>query len=389
MSRSIRLAVIQMDAAPAPVTTRLDRAGDLVAEAAAAGAQLVLLPEVFNTGYEYTDRNYELAEPIDGPTVSWMRARAAQHGCYLAGTLLLLDQEDVFNSALLIAPDGRLWRYDKQYPFAHERAYFREDRHITVAETDFGKIGMMICWDAAHTDVWERYAGKVQMLLIPACPPKLSSADVVFPDGLRVNMRDLSAFARQIYTDEEYFPGADLDAHAAWLGVPVALTVGGGTFRSPMPDAPISLGALLSGRPDLWGRMAQADTVRLEAGYDKQTKIVDGQGQVVARVSANGDGYAIGVVSLPDSPPEPTRPQPRMQTSPWAYLMADVIGAGVLSNTYRRELRRRFGKRMAPVDPRTRVWVTAMAGAAAAGWLLGRVDLWRALHRTLGKQGRR
>jgi predicted amidohydrolase len=176
MSRTLKVAAIQMDAAPAPLRERLDRAADLIAEATSSGAQLVVLPEVFNTGYQYHDQNYALAESIDGETVNWMRLRSAQHGVHLVGTLLLRDEEDIYNSALLVAPDGRMWRYDKHYPFLWERAYFREGRQITIAATDLGKLGMMICWDAAHADLWQRYAGKVDAMVIASCPPKLSSA---------------------------------------------------------------------------------------------------------------------------------------------------------------------------------------------------------------------
>src|SRR5215510_7623216 len=182
-TRTIKVAAVQMDAAPAPLAERLSRAADLVAEAANGGAQLVVLPELFNTGYEYSDHNYALAERMDGETVTWMKAQAHQHSIHLAGSLMLLDQEDVYNTALLIAPDGRTWRYDKNYPFNWERAYFREGRQITVADTDLGKLGMMICWDSAHPEMWGRYAGKVDAMLIASCPPRLASADLVFPDG--------------------------------------------------------------------------------------------------------------------------------------------------------------------------------------------------------------
>jgi predicted amidohydrolase len=42
-----------------------------------------------------------------------MKAQAAQHNIHLVGTLLLLDETDIYNTALLVAPDGRTWRYEK------------------------------------------------------------------------------------------------------------------------------------------------------------------------------------------------------------------------------------------------------------------------------------
>lgn len=372
MSRKLKIAALQMDATPAAVADRLARAAELVAEAASAGAQLVVLPEVFNTGYEYHERNYALAEPMDGPTVRWMKDQAAQYGVHLAGTLMLLDEEDIYNSALLVAPNGQTWRYDKQYPFSWERAYFRENRHITVADTDLGRLGMMICWDAAHPDVWDRYAGKVDAMVIMSCPPKISSADLVFPDGLRVNTRELGAPWSNIYTEVEHFPGADMDEHAAWMRVPIVHTAGAGYFRTHMPEALASLSAYLAARPDLWQRLPQAPDTVLEAGYDLQTKVIDGTGRVVARVLSPGDGLTLAEVSLPDHRPQPQGKQPAMRTSPLAYLAVDTISAALATGTYRQGIRRQWGERMAPLDPRTRVWVTAVAAVAAAGWLAGR-----------------
>src|SRR5512134_2245718 len=102
MPRKLKVAAVQMDAAPAPVSSRLERAADLIAEAASGGVRLVVLPELFNTGYEYSDGNYPLAERMDGPTVTWMMRQAAKHNIHLAGTLLLADDEDVYNRALLV-----------------------------------------------------------------------------------------------------------------------------------------------------------------------------------------------------------------------------------------------------------------------------------------------
>ncbi len=76
MPRKIKVAAVQMDAIPGPTAERLARAAVLVAQASQAGARLVVLPELFNTGYAYTDANFQLAEPIGGMTVAWMKTKA-------------------------------------------------------------------------------------------------------------------------------------------------------------------------------------------------------------------------------------------------------------------------------------------------------------------------
>jgi predicted amidohydrolase len=116
MPRTIRVATIQMDAMPAPVSERLERAEKIVVQAAQEGAQLVVLPELFNTGYAYTDHNFKLAEPLDGVTSSWMKSTSARLGIYLAGALLFLDHGEIYDTMLLFSPSGHKWRYDKNYP---------------------------------------------------------------------------------------------------------------------------------------------------------------------------------------------------------------------------------------------------------------------------------
>ena len=161
-----------MDINPAPTIERLERAERWAVEAAQAGARLVVLPELFNTGYTYSDANYQLSEPMDGITAAWMKKTANQLGIHLAGSLLLRERDGIYNALLLFDPSGRSWRYDKNYPWAWERGYFRERRSVTVAHTELGDLGMMLCWDAGHLNLWKSYAGKVDMIVIAQLPSR-------------------------------------------------------------------------------------------------------------------------------------------------------------------------------------------------------------------------
>ncbi len=107
MPRTLTIAAVQMDANPAPTPVRLGRAQRLVEQAAAAGAQLVALPELFHVGYAYSDSVHARAEALDGPTLAWMHQTAARLGIHLAGSLLLRDGDEVYNTLFLVAPDGR------------------------------------------------------------------------------------------------------------------------------------------------------------------------------------------------------------------------------------------------------------------------------------------
>lgn len=367
MPRTLKIAAVQMDAVPAAVSVRLNRAADLVAEAASAGAQLVVLPEIFNTGYEYAESNYALAEAMDGQTVTWMKSQAAQYNIHLAGTLLLVEGAHVYNAMLLIAPDGRTWRYNKNYPWAWERAYFREGQGITVADTELGKLGMMICWDYAHPDLWAQYAGKVDAMVISSCPPMSDRMKVVLPDGEHYQVpREL------LYTGKDMPFGAELDEHIAWMGVPAVNTTGAGTFRTRIPLPKLSLFSLLLLRPDLWKHTAHAEQAYLESGYYPQTKIVNADGSVQARVTESGDSFTIAEVTLEDVLPQPEAIQPDFKITALSYFSSDWLLYSLTTSLYRQGLQKQFGNKMAPLDFSSRKWLVALVGALIIGLVLGR-----------------
>lgn len=361
MPRKVKIAAVQMEATPAPKKDRLDRAAKLVADAANAGANMVILPELFSIGYAYSDANYAAAEPLSGITVTLMKTLAAEHSVYVGGTLLLLDADHVYNSALLFAPDGRRWRYDKQYPFAWERAYFREGNALTIAETDYGKFGMMICWDAAHAAVWERYAGRVDAMLIMSSPPCLHQADLCFPDGTR----------QYIQQPDSHFADEDMEDQAAWMHVPVIHTGASGMFSSPLPLPLVSVGFMVWNFPHLWEKLPEAHTARLEAKYKPQTRIIDASGEVLARVTQDGDSFTVATLELPDTLPQPDYDQPLINTTPVTLFSVDVVAAHSMIPLYQRGLRRQWGARMAPVDQRTQIWTAVLVVVFFVGWLMG------------------
>ncbi|MCC6298780.1 MAG: hypothetical protein IT314_05750 [Anaerolineales bacterium] len=103
MSQSIQIAAIRMNAVPASVEARLERAQSLIFRAAAQSAQLIVLPELFNSGYEYSSRNYQIAEPLDGQTLSWMKRTARAKSVHLAGRPIELHSRNRNDPAPVLA----------------------------------------------------------------------------------------------------------------------------------------------------------------------------------------------------------------------------------------------------------------------------------------------
>jgi predicted amidohydrolase len=341
MGRKLKAAAIQMDGTPALVPERLSRAADLIAEAADGGAQLVVLPEMFNTGYGFDEHNYALAEAIDGETVTWMKVQAALHDIHLAGTLLLLDETDVYNAALLVVPDGRTWRHDKINIILWERAFFREGHHTTVADTDLGKLGLMICSDTLHPDLWGQYGGKVHAMVLMFSPGDTSQAHLVFPDGFRIEYPEFERIATPADmgsdTDDDDVTGQC----SVWLHVPTVCAGATGVIRTRLPG----LKALLQ-RSRLSDRASQASDVWLEMGFSMATLVATPDEGALAQGTTMGDDVVSAEIELADAPPQPQGPRPSfppLNRDTFGYYVAELM-----LPLYREGTRSQWGPHMAP-----------------------------------------
>ena len=340
MPRTIKAAAIQMDAMPAPTSERLQRAEQLVVKAVASDAQLVVLPELFNTGYGYTDENFRRAEPLNGQTVSWLKRTAAEHNIHLAGSLMLLDRQDIYNALVLFAPNGRMWRYDKNYPWGWERGYFRGGKGITIAETELGSIGLMICWDVAHLDLWRQYAGQVDLMVISSCPPDVTNPTFVFPEGDKVTFDDFGRVGKLLKDTGRQLFGEMVNQQTAWLGVPSVQTVGSGHIRTAIPRGLLSVISYLPAVPRLAKYLLQANSVALECDFVRGCKIVDNNGKVQMELEqSEGESFAIGEVRLLSKKPKPKYPQPKSLLPKIAYLSSDNLLPLLMRSVYRQGVR--------------------------------------------------
>jgi predicted amidohydrolase len=373
MTRHIKIAAVQMEGTPQPTAERLRRAEALVAEAAEGGAQLVVLPEVFNTGYHYSDSNLDCAEPIDGPTVTWMKATTAKYQVHLAGTIFLLDHVDIYNAMLLVAPDGQTWRYDKVYPWGWERAYNRDGHGPMIADTTLGKLGMLICWDSAHPELWHQYAGQVDAMVVCSSPPQMPHLAVTFPGGEQLSP-DANLVTREAGRGGDDIFGKLLRAQAANLGVPVVNTTHTGRFVTHVPAAAPVLAMFLATQPQLWHYIKQAEQVQLESDYYNETYVADAWGTVLAQVPAEQEGWVLAEVELADTPPQPAGPQPKFGISPMSYVFSDVLIPAMMVPLYRAGVRRVYGGRMAPWSAQTRYWLLALVLTGVLGYLGGLMD---------------
>jgi predicted amidohydrolase len=174
-----RVAAIQTVSGP-DVAANLARAGELIAEAAAGGAQLVALPEYFGImGMKDTDKVAVRERDGDGPIQRFLAEAARRHGLWVLGGSVPLEspvEGKVYNASLLYDDRGeRVVRYDKIHLFGLDLGTekFTEARTITpgrevkTAASPFGRLGLSICYDVRFPELY-RAMGVVDILFVPS-----------------------------------------------------------------------------------------------------------------------------------------------------------------------------------------------------------------------------
>ncbi len=151
-----KLALIQMRCAPEPEENRA-RAVEKIREAAAQGAGIVCLPELFTSQYFCQEENhkyFELAETIPGPSSELLGKLAAELGVVIVASLFERRAAGLYhNTAIIIDADGTVMgRYRKMHipddPLYYEKFYFTPgDLGFKSWDTKKGKIGVCVCWD--------------------------------------------------------------------------------------------------------------------------------------------------------------------------------------------------------------------------------------------------
>ena len=142
--------------------------------AAGASADVILLPEMFSTGFTMASK--AMAETMDGPTVTWLRERAAALGSVVAGSLIV-DDGGYFNRLIWATPDGQIQHYDKRHLFrmAGEDQYFRSGGERVVVSYQGWRLCLSVCYDLRFP-VWLRNQGDYDALVCVANWPAARAA---------------------------------------------------------------------------------------------------------------------------------------------------------------------------------------------------------------------
>ena len=172
MSRNVTIALAQCDTVLGNKQANIEKGAALVHDAAKQGAQIVVLPELYLTGYDLKERYTALAEPLHGLSMQEFCHMAKENGVYLQ--VGFVEERTVpgviYNSVAFISPEGKiLGVYAKSHLFAGERLYFARGNDTPVYQTEYGTFASIICYDIGICELSRIFALKgAECLLVSA-----------------------------------------------------------------------------------------------------------------------------------------------------------------------------------------------------------------------------
>lgn len=156
--RTVRVTSISFGVRP------LEAIVDIVEAEAARGTDLIALPET------WAGQQLNRPETLDGPIITAISDIARRHNTWIVCPIDRLDGNRRVNSAVLIGRDGKVaGTYDKVYPYWNEfdlAQIVEVGSGTPVFDTDFGKVGMAICFDANFPEVWKGLADNGAELVV-------------------------------------------------------------------------------------------------------------------------------------------------------------------------------------------------------------------------------
>jgi predicted amidohydrolase len=170
----VKVAAVQHDIAWEDAAATCRHLAPLVAGAAATGARLVVLSEMFSTGFSMAPER--VAEPPDGPSATFLHDQATRHGVWLCASVPTADPALPLpvNRLHLVAPDGALHTYDKLHPFTFggEREHYGAGERTLTVDVEGLRCSFFVCYDLRFADDWWALAGETDCYVVPANWPE-------------------------------------------------------------------------------------------------------------------------------------------------------------------------------------------------------------------------
>lgn len=168
----LAVALGQMEVQLGQPALNVARAANMAAQAVAQGADLLLLPELWSTGYDL-ERAALHASTVTEGVFAQTAVLAQQHHLAIVGSCLAdLGEGRVGNTAVYLDADGRLQAtYSKTHLFRlmQEEQYLTPGNSLTLVQSSWGPMGLAICYDLRFPELFRHYAlAGARLILLPA-----------------------------------------------------------------------------------------------------------------------------------------------------------------------------------------------------------------------------
>jgi predicted amidohydrolase len=180
--RKVRLATVHYRPTGKSARQNCEEYAPLIADAAKQKADLVVLGEtVPSVGVKEKSLSFETAESIPGPSTEYFGSLAKQHDLHIVLSLYERDKHLVYNTAVLLGPDGELiGKYRKVcLPHGEAERGIAPGNDYPVFDTRMGKVGMMVCYDGFFPEVARELSNRgAEIIAWPVwgCNPRLATA---------------------------------------------------------------------------------------------------------------------------------------------------------------------------------------------------------------------
>lgn len=165
----MKVAGIQIDTVWMDRDANFAQLAPLISDAAQHGASLVLLTEMFSTGF-VVDRS-DIGEPEGGASSQFLTRMARQHNIWIGGSCPEVTHDDPrpFNSFVLVNPLGEQHRYHKIHPFTYggEDTYFRPGADFVTVDVEGIRVSLFVCYDLRFADEFWKTAADTDVFLLP------------------------------------------------------------------------------------------------------------------------------------------------------------------------------------------------------------------------------
>jgi omega-amidase len=173
---TFKIALAQLEFPQGEPDKNYLKAEDAAREASRQGADVLLLPELWASGYDLKNCA-RYASPLDGGWFDKMAALAQSNQIALGGSLIEEDQGDFYNTFVMIDQTGRrLGAYRKihLFRFLQEDQYLKAGRHLVLLDSPWGKVGLATCYDLRFPEIFRAYAvaGAEVIFLVSEWPRK-------------------------------------------------------------------------------------------------------------------------------------------------------------------------------------------------------------------------